>query len=335
MRVSDGMLSFSPSDLVGFVACPHLTTLEVAVARGELERPYRHDPHADLIRRKGDEHEAAYLASLGDGVVRIGEPREIGWEVAAEQTAQAVRDGAPIVYQATFVDGAWRGLADFLERQAHGGYEVLDTKLARRAKPAHVLQLCFYTEQLARLQGRRPAAMHVVNGLGERESFRPDDFLAYYRRLRERFLAAVENGRPTYPYPVDHCSLCEFLVLCKEQWRADDHLSLVAGIWRTQVERLTAAGIPTLEALATAAPETRIPKLRAETLAKLREQAALQLHRRRTGELKHALLPVEPERGFALLPGPSPGDIWLDFEGDPWYEPARPLEYLLGWVYLD
>src|SRR6266545_1391260 len=110
MRVSDGMLSFSPSDLVGFVACPHLTTLEVAVARGELERPYRHDPHADLIRRKGDEHEAAY--------------------------------------------GAWRGLADFLERQAHGGYEVLDTKLARRAKPAHVLQLCFYTEQLARLQGR-------------------------------------------------------------------------------------------------------------------------------------------------------------------------------------
>ncbi len=139
---------------------------------------------------------------------------------------------------------------------------------------------------------------------------------------------------PTYPYPVDHCSLCEFLALCKEQWERDLHLSLVAGIRRTQVDRLTAAGIANLEALATTT-ETRIPKLRPETLAKLRDQAALQLHRRRTGELEHQILPLEPERGFALLPEPSPGDIWLDFEGDPWYEPARGLEYLFGWVYLD
>src|SRR5829696_1514273 len=281
VRGDSGHLAFSPSDLVGFVACPHLTTQELAVARGELAKPYRHDPHADLIRRKGEEHEAAYLASLGDEVVRIGEPWEIGWEVAAETTARAIRDGAPVVYQATFVDGAWRGLADFVERQPHGGYEVVDTKLARRAKPAHVVQLCFYTEQVARLQRRWPEAMHVVNGLGERETFRPDDFLAYYRRLKERFLAAVESGRATYPYPVDHCSLCEFLALCRERWEEDDHLSLVAAIRRTQVDRLVAAGVPTLEALASVAAETKVPKLRAETLAKLREQAGLQLHRRR------------------------------------------------------
>jgi predicted RecB family nuclease len=197
-----------------------------------------------------------------------------------------------------------------------------------------VLQLCFYTEQLARIQGRWPEAMHVVNGLGERESFRPDDFFAYYRRLRTRFLEAVEKGGSTYPYPVDHCSLCEFLVACKEQWKRDDHLSLVAGIRRSQVDRLVAAGITELEALATTS-ETKVPKLRAEMLSKLREQAGLQLHRRQTGELEHVVLPLEPERGFALLPEPSPGDIWLDLEGDPWYEPQRGLEYLLGWVYLD
>ena len=91
MKFGNGRLTLSPSDLVGFVACPHLTTLEIAVARGELERQYRHDPHAELIRRKGDEHEAAYLTSRGEGVVRIGDPREIGWEAAADQTAKAVR----------------------------------------------------------------------------------------------------------------------------------------------------------------------------------------------------------------------------------------------------
>src|SRR4029453_7620158 len=114
----------------------------------------------------------------------------------------------------------------------------------------------------------------------------------------------------------------------------DDHLSLVAGIRRTQVERLNSTGIATLEGLGTMT-QTKIPKLRAETLDKLREQAALQLHRRRTGELKHLVLPLEPEPGFAVLPGPGPGAIWLAFEGDPWYESARPLESLTGWVWLD
>jgi predicted RecB family nuclease len=334
MRVTDRQLRFSPSDLNAFLACPHLTSLELAVARGQVERPFRPNPYADLIRRKGDEHEAAYLASLGDDVTAIGDPREIGWDAAATATEQAIRDQVPFIYQAGLVEDGWHGLADFLELQPDGSYEVVDTKLARRAKPAHLLQLCFYTEQLARVQGRRPELIHVVNGLGHRESFRPGDFLAYYRRLRARFLDAVQNERPSYPYPVDHCSLCEFLARCEEQWEWDDHLSLVAGIRRTQVERLNSTGIATLEGLATTT-ETKIPKLRAETLAKLRDQAELQLYRRRTGELKHVLLPLQAERGFALLPEPSPGDIWLDFEGDPWYEPARGLEYLTGWIYLD
>jgi hypothetical protein len=44
---------------------------------------------------------------------------------------------------------------------------------------------------------------------------------------------------------------------------------------------------------------------------------------------------VEEGRGFALLPEPSAGDIWLDLEGHPWFEPARGLEYLFGWIELD
>src|SRR5262249_2663811 len=151
------------------------------------------------------------------------------------------------------------------------------------------------------------------------------DYLAYYRRIKQRFLDAVERADATYPYPVDHCSLCEFLERCRGQWERDDHLSLVAGIARAQVERLIDADISTLAALAAMPPEKRVPKLRPQTLAKLREQAALQVHRRETEELAHEILPSQPERGFALLPEPSPGDIWLDLEGDPWYEPGRGL----------
>jgi predicted RecB family nuclease len=329
----DGLI-FSPSDLTAFLACPHLTTLQVAVAVGELPKPFRQNPHADLIRRKGEEHEAAHLASLGDGVVRIGKPWDIGWDVTAEATEDAMRDGASIIYQAAFSHEGWRGLADFVVRRPDGGYEALDTKLAH-ARPEHILQLCFYTEQIGRIQGRNPEEMHVVNGLGEQETFRPDDYLAYYRRLRERFLTAVEKRADSYPYPVEHCGLCEFLHRCQQRWEQDDHLTLVAGVSRAQVERLTAAEITTLEALGDAPPETRVRKMRPTTFAKLRHQAELQLQRRRSGEHRVDLLPVESERGFALLPEPNPGDLWLDLEGHPWFEPARGLEYLFGWIELE
>jgi predicted RecB family nuclease len=336
VQFRDGHLVFSPSDLSAFVACPHLTSLQVAVARGDIKRPFRVNPHADLIRRKGEEHEARYLDVLraaGRDVREI--TLEHGWDAAARATEDALRDGAEIVYQAVLAEPGWRGLADFVERRPDGSYEVVDTKLARHARPAHVLQLCFYTEQVARITGRAPRAMHVVTGLGERETFRPGDYDAYYRRLRSRFLAAVRDGAETYPYPVEHCSLCAFLATCKGQWQADDHLTQVAGVMRTQVERLLAHGIATLEALGDAPADTRVQKLRAPTFANLRQQAGLQLHRRRTGEHRVEHLPAEEGKGFAALPEPSPGDVWLDLEGDPWYEPGRGLEYLFGWVFLE
>ena len=65
--LDDTTLALSPSDLSNHLACPHLTTLTLAVVREELAQPHADDTHVDLIRRKGDEHEAAYLARLANG----------------------------------------------------------------------------------------------------------------------------------------------------------------------------------------------------------------------------------------------------------------------------
>jgi predicted RecB family nuclease len=330
MQLRDGQLVFSPSDLSAFLACPHLTSLQVAVAYGREPKPFRPNPHADLIRRKGDEHEEAYLERLRADGKRIAEPK--GGPTATEAT---IRERPDVVYQPELAHDGWRGFADFLELQPDGTYEVVDTKLARRARPEHVLQLSFYTEQLARIQGSWPAAMHVVGGTGDRESFRPDDFLAYYRRLRTRFVDAVAQERATYPYPVEHCALCNFLSRCGEQWERDDHLVLVANVRRDQAERLNAGGIATLASLARAGADERPQGLREPTFATLRQQARLQLEERETGEPRWELLPLEPERGFQLLPELDEADVYLDLEGDPFYEPARGLDYLLGVAYRE
>jgi predicted RecB family nuclease len=322
-----GRLTFSPSDLTGYLACGHLTQLERRVALELLAKPAAENPEAQLVKRKGEEHEYAYLDRLrahGRTVKEISLDPDNDWERAARATETALRDQVDVVYQGVFVDpDGWRGIADFLERQTDGTFEAVDTKLARHAKPAHVLQLCFYSEQLGRIQGAAPKYMHVELGSGERESHRPEDFGAYYRRLRRRFVAFASHDHPTEPYPVSFCERCDFLPRCQGEWEGADHLSQVAGLRRTQYERLRAAGVSTLAELAVWP--------RAEgALARLRDQAALQLHARQTGEQVYRLLEPTPETGFALLPEPSPGDLVFDMEGDPFWDPKGGLEYLFG-----
>jgi predicted RecB family nuclease len=332
MQQRDGNILFSPSDLNAFLECEHLTQLELAVARHELERPVDENPQADLVKRKGEEHEATYLARLiaeGRDVVTI--PNDWDLDAAARATEGAMRAGAGVIYQACFVDGDCRGFADFVERQPDGRYEVVDTKLARHSKPTYVLQLCFYSEQVARIQGSMPERMHVVLGTHERESLRVDDFLAYYHRVRERFVRKIAAGIDVYPLPVSFCDRCDFQKRCEARWLADDHLSLVAGMRGDQVRRFEAAGIARVDDLGRAPDDRRPPVMAPRTYATLRDQAGMQLAARANGHTWKVLEP-EPSRGFELLPEPSDGDLFFDIEGDPYWEPGRGLEYLWGIV---
>jgi len=206
MQATNGRLVLSPSDLNDYVECPHLTTLALEVARGARRRPHVPNDHGDLLRRKGEEHEAAYLAALraqGRQVVDVIGADRWDFDGAARATVDAMRSGAEIIYQATFVQGDWRGRADFLERVERPtslgawGYEALDAKLARAEKPTYVLQLCFYSEAIGAIQDDTPSAMHVLLGIGERRTLRHADFDAYYRRVRAGFLGALGRAAPT------------------------------------------------------------------------------------------------------------------------------------------
>lgn len=342
MQRTGDRLVFSPSDLNHFLECEHLTRLERDREPGAPRGP--RDPQADLLAEKGAEHEHAWLERFrteGRGIVSIdAADNERDWDTDAARTIAAMRLGTDIIYQGVFADGDWHGISDFLVRlespSALGAwsYEAWDTKLARRAKPYFVLQLCFYTEQLARIQGVVPEEMVIVLGTGAHERLRYRDFDAYYRAVRARFLDAVRTPRPTYPYPVEHCSLCEYQPDCQRRWDEDDHLSQVAYIRRDQVERLQEADINTIAALAELDPARRLG-IGPLTLRRLCHQADLQTAYRRTGVHRYELLPVDERTGFRLLPMPSEGDVFFDMEGDPYYEPERGLEYLFGVMSVD
>lgn len=341
-RVNDRLL-FSPSDLGGFLSCEHLTQLQVAIALGEANRVTETSDYAELLRRKGQEHETAYLASLRDAgrsVVEITLEPPRDYAVGFARTLEALRSGADYVYQAVFTADGWRGIADFLERverpSALGpfSYQVLDTKLARHPRPEHALQLSFYSQALARAQGVAPDLAYVVLGTRERFPIRLADVAAYYRYVRERFHRAVDARPATSPYPCDHCSYCDFRTPCEDHYERRDHLVRVAGIRRDHVRHLHATGIETMTSLATRteAPATKIAP---RTLEGLIEQAGLQLHRQQTRQLTWNPREIEPGRGFSALPPRAAGDIVLDFEGHPFFEPGRGLQFLFGALLLD
>ena len=203
-----------------------------------------------------------------------------------------MRAGAAYIYQAVFVSNGWRGIADFLERvdrpSALGAwsYQVLDTKLARHPRPEHALQLCFYSQALAQIQQRAPDLAHVILGTRERVAIRLADVSAYYRRVRRRFESAVAARPETGPYPCEHCAVCDFRVLCDDRWEREDHLVRVADIHRDQVKRLFAGRHQLADRARRVSARHLGPKVAAATFEGLREQAALQLHRQRSGKIE-------------------------------------------------
>ena len=347
MLDNKGNLQFSATDLTGHLNCNHLTQLDAEVARGTRAKPKSWDPLLELLRKRGDLHEQAYLDHLegaGYEIVRIeGAGLE---EKRAEETAAAMCSGAAIISQGALLHERWGGRADILRRvDAPSGlgdwsYEVIDTKLARETKGSSVLQLCLYTDLVAKAQDLVPEFMYVVAPWSDFEPqvFRSNDYLAYYRLVKQRLEAFLANDADTqtYPDPRQHCDICRWQQDCDTRRRADDHLCLVAGASGLQISELIRRDIHTVTALAAEPlPLTWKPERGAvQTYERCREQARVQVAAREAGTPVYE--PLEPIAGYGLarLPEPSEGDVFFDLEGDP-YVGEGGLEYLFGYVAFD
>src|ERR1035438_5239916 len=216
-RVPSSM--FSATDIASFLACRHTATLARAEFKNEITKPFFNNPAIDLLRKLGLEHEHKYLRELSDedGLAVSQIDIEGGWEDAVAETVRAMRHGVDAVYQATFLDAPWGGRSDFLVRvntpSALGSwsYEVVETKLARSTKATALIQLCFYSDLLSRIQGVEPRWMHVVlGGTATPERFQVQRYIAYFRKVRSEFETAWKLETDTYPEPTDHCDVCSW-----------------------------------------------------------------------------------------------------------------------------
>ncbi|GAA2035398.1 TM0106 family RecB-like putative nuclease [Agromyces tropicus] len=361
MYLAEGTVVTSASDLKKASDCEFAFLRELDV---KLGHDTRFEPVADAMLeragRMGDAHELRvlqrYRDEFGEGVVEIDrpdlrDPEQL--EAAVAATRAAFEAGAPVVFQATFVDDGFVGFADFIVRQPDGRYLVQDSKLARRARVTALLQLAAYAAQLDRLGIPRADTVELLLGDGTTSSHRLADiepvFLLRRERLRqivaERVAAdgPVEWGDPRYALD-GRCPTCDLEV------QANRDLLLVAGLRITQRAHFHDAGITTIDELA--ASTGPVEGVMDATLEGLRVQARLQLAAEAETLAAEAAgtrgpddpplpPPVEVREPGALaaIPEPDAGDLFFDFEGDPLYTEGAAtewgLDYLFGMVDVD
>ncbi len=356
-KYSDGIL-YSASDIVKFLECRPLSALDCVNLNTGL-RPAEDGASIKLLQDKGFAHESAFLKKIRENRCRI---TEISDKETLEKrsflTNEAMKAGAEVIFQATFLKPPWFGYADFLFRCEEPsmlgsfGYEVYDTKLARQVYPNFLVQLGFYNQLLADVQGRLGKKVHVILGDNTTESFCSTEIDGYISMAKELFdthiqkfkgLISLEetwkNPQLPYPLPIEKCAMCRWREICEEKRLADDHLCQIANIRKTQIAKLEAAGFKTMEKLAQLqkSQSRRVPGMEGTTLNKLVHQAALQQAEKTSGKQSFMLLPPFDEltapasvekTGLTLLPKPDAGDLFFDMEGDPLED--KGLEYLFG-----
>ncbi len=365
MKITDGAVRLAATDLSNFLACRSLTRLDSLSARGVVKPTMQFDIGFQKLIERGEVHERRVLDGFrqaGFSVVELAEDSAAADAVAA--TRAAIAGGADVIPQAVLLlhgsgGSSLLGRPDFLVRPEVLGraapaagcspYEVVDAKLARTAKARAVLQCAFYSHLLAELTGAGPAHMHLALGDGQTASYRVADFAAYERRIRrylEEFVAEdvpVTSDVEPYPEPVEHCAVCRWRVNCSSRRRADDDLSLVAGLPTTQRVALKQVGIRTRTGLATCAELPELSGVTTASLVRAQAQARLQVQSDGAAAIAYELLDPERDdaghlvlnRGLLALPEPSAGDLFFDIEGARYYsEDGKEfgLQYLFGIV---
>ena len=370
MRVIPGenRVVWSASDLKLAAECEFAWARALDAKLGRVpavEEP--EDATLERAARLGDRHEERvleqYLSELGEsvdggpGVVvlpKVSSADAGDLAAAVAETERALRSGASLVFQAAFSTPEFVGFADFIARdrplpgENGGRWRVQDSKLARTARATALMQLGAYVDQLDRLGVPRSDEVDLLLGDGTTSTHRVDDLLPLFRVRRARLRALIADrrlvdgaeGEPLAwgddrgDLQITACGRC---ATCEEQVTAHRDLLMVARMRPVQRQRLRAAGIHSIDDLAAA--EDAPDGMNADTFTALRAQARLQAG---VSSEPAAVPPFElvSANAIGLMPRPSRGDLFFDFEGDPLYteragagESAQwGIDYLFGWT---
>jgi predicted RecB family nuclease len=193
-------------------------------------------PYVAVLKRLGERHERAHLATL-PGAVDLGELRD---EELFRRTREEIEAGTPVIYQgglraAALIDGVECevvGLPDFLIREGDG-YVIRDSKLTRRVEKSHPeihCQLQTYGWLYQQNLGVPPASLQVHAGTGEIVDLEYAGAEAVLEMFEELLALKSADGEPYEPVGWSKCGACGYRERCWPAAEARRDVALVAGV---------------------------------------------------------------------------------------------------------
>lgn len=250
------MRRITGTHVYSYVKCPRLAALDLHLSRDQRRPPADHE---EFAAKRGRDFETEYVQHLG---VVMPQYPERDFDAGAQATLALLRAGVPLVHQAVLSADDRLGLPDLLRRvdgaSALGDhhYEVLDVKTSGRPRGEQILQVVFYAQLLAAVQGRLPEHGALILKDGREERFAiadyraaADEVLAGLRALR----ADLQHARPFLQFA---CGSCYHDRRCLEELTTSSDLSLVQGMSHGARAILEAAGCRTVQDLATFHPDS-------------------------------------------------------------------------------
>ena len=250
------MRRITGTHVYSYVKCSHLAALDLHLPRSE-RRPSH--PWEEFAAKRGRDFEDVYVAEL-DAVAPSYPERDFDRGAAA--TLELLRQGTPLLHQAVLKSEDRLGLPDLL-RKVEGPsdlgdhhYEVLDVKTSGRTRGDQILQVVFYAQLLAEVQGRMPERGAIILKDGREERFLMRDYAAACDEVVGELRRLREHAHQSRPFFQLGCSGCYHDRRCLQEMRARDDLSMVQGMSKGARAILEAAGCGSVEDLATFHPDS-------------------------------------------------------------------------------
>ena len=269
------MRRITGTHVYSYVKCRHLASLDLYLSRKDRREA---TPWEEFAAKRGRDFEDDYVAELP---VVQPEYRERDFDAGAAATLALLRDGAELVHQAVLSSEDRLGLPDLL-RKCEGAsklgdhyYEVLDVKTSGKSRGDQILQVVFYTQLLAELQGRMPEHGALILKDGCEERFLVADYLAACDQVVEELRQLREQPDSSRPFLQMGCGGCYHDERCLPEMKARGDLSLVQGMSHGARAILEQMGCATIQDLAVFHPENARARgnLDATLLRRLRRAA--------------------------------------------------------------
>jgi predicted RecB family nuclease len=308
------MRRLTGTHVYSYVKCPRLAALDLHLSRADRREPWEWE---EFAAKRGRDFEDAYVKDLG--VVQPAYP-ERDFAAGATATQALLREGTPLIHQAVLFVEDRLGLPDLLRKLPGASelgdhhYEVIDVKTSGRSRGDQILQVVFYSQLLASVQGRMPEHGALVLKDGREERFLIADYAAAGTEVLAALRALRDDPTAARPFLQMGCSGCYHDQRCLPELAKAQDLSLVQGMSHGAQAILEGLGCRTISELAVFHPDharqrgnldaTLVRRLRRAALAHLLGKPLIEVRPRGerldAGAIVHLLTDPFADRVLAI-----------------------------------